>query len=519
MIGKKEKVLTMRSHLFRIFVGMVCLGAFLAITAPEADAVPPLVPSPDPPIGGKLEEAPLPEQPGVEVQARGPVHEAFAEPTDSRPAPGLIVTKEPPARVEEMPPEDKPEGDHVVWVPGYWAFDDERNDFLWISGFWRTAPPSRQWVPGNWQKVAGGWQWVAGYWGAPGREEEEYLPAPPATIDAGPSVPAPDATSTYVPGCWVYQETRYLWRPGYWVAYRPGWVWIPAHYKWTPCGYVFVAGFWDYPLCDRGLLFAPVRFERRVLLAPRFVYRPRFVVRADFLIGALFVRPRARQFYFGDYFEARYTRAGYVSWVDYRVNRVGYDANFSYYRHAFARYPTWERNLRTLYVSRYNGTVPRPPRTLVQQNVVINNFNVKRTGNVAVHKNINITNVQSVTALAPVTRVHNTHVTGLASLGGVRPAEVKKLAVTRQVRVERVSKARLVQETKAIAHYRNVSTQRGDAQAKLIVKGAATAPRKVRIESFKAAPAHTINTRSKAPPPPVRPAVVPKGHGPAKGRP
>src|SRR5439155_21643429 len=120
MIAKKEKVLTMRSHLFRIFVAPLCLGVFLAGAAvTEAEQGPPLGPAQPPPIGGKLEEAPPPEQPGVEAQARGPVHEAFAEPTDSQPTAGTaILTKEPPARVEEMPPEDKPEGESVVWVPG-----------------------------------------------------------------------------------------------------------------------------------------------------------------------------------------------------------------------------------------------------------------------------------------------------------------------------------------------------------------------------------------------------------------
>src|SRR5262249_52370215 len=159
--------------------------------------------------------------------------------------------------VPEVAPDQKPEGDNVQWLSGYWAWDDDNSDFLWISGFWRVPPPNRQWVPGYWQQVEGGWQWVPGYWAAAGTTDVTYLPAPPPSIDAGPSTPAPDDTSIYVAGCWYWREGRFLWRPGYWVGFQAGWVWVPAHYVWTPAGYVFVDGYWDRPLYSRGLLFAP----------------------------------------------------------------------------------------------------------------------------------------------------------------------------------------------------------------------------------------------------------------------
>ena len=40
---------------------------------------------------------------GVEVMARGPVHEAFAAPA-SEPGPSPLLAKKPPANIEEMPP-------------------------------------------------------------------------------------------------------------------------------------------------------------------------------------------------------------------------------------------------------------------------------------------------------------------------------------------------------------------------------------------------------------------------------
>src|SRR5262249_23704527 len=154
----------------------------------------------------------------------------------------------PPEPIEEVPAEQKPVGEDVQWLPGYWAWDVDRNDYLWVSGFWRVAPPERSWLPGHWQEVKGGWQWGPGFWGPGKQRDTALLPAPPAPLEAGPSIPAPNPQSVFVPGTWVYRQPRYVWRPGFWCDYRPGWVWIPAHYVWTPCGYVFVEGYWDYIL-------------------------------------------------------------------------------------------------------------------------------------------------------------------------------------------------------------------------------------------------------------------------------
>ena len=232
----------MRSFSIPAFAGTLCLGAVFVwqAPAPADDAVPP----------------PPPPQNDIVTQARGPVHEAYAEPAETRPEPEPIVAKQPPDPIAELPPDQKPAGDNIEWIPGYWAWDSDTTDFTWISGFSRAPPPTREWSPGHWQEVGGGWQWVAGVWAAQNVQQVEYLPPPPPSIDNGPSVPAVGETSVYVPGCWVYRQTRYLWRPGYWINANPNWCWIPDHYIWTPAGYLFVAGYWDYPLESRGLLFA-----------------------------------------------------------------------------------------------------------------------------------------------------------------------------------------------------------------------------------------------------------------------
>ena len=130
----------------------------------------------------------------TEALARGPVHEAYAEPVNYKPEPGPVIKKQPPDPIDEQPPDQKPDGADVRWIPGYWSWDDESQDYLWVSGFWRDVPPGQRWVPGAWQEVEGGWHWSSGFWASDQAEHVNYVPTPPPTIDAGPSVPAPQET-------------------------------------------------------------------------------------------------------------------------------------------------------------------------------------------------------------------------------------------------------------------------------------------------------------------------------------
>ena len=234
---------------------------------------------------------------GIEALDNGPVHEAFAQPTPKNPEPGPIIHKQPPKAIEELPPEQKPEGDNVQWIKGYWAWDDPRNDFIWVSGFWRVPPPDRHWVPGYWAQAEDGWQWIPGYWASTEQNVQSNLPAPPESLDYGPTTPAPSEDAFYVPGNWVYTN-HYLWQPGYWSFYRPGYIWNPACYYWTPDGYTFVNGYWDFPWWNRGLLFAPVCFHRPIFWNTGFFFRPFFAVTTPFL-STFFFHPHHHDFFFG----------------------------------------------------------------------------------------------------------------------------------------------------------------------------------------------------------------------------
>src|SRR5262245_2150610 len=136
---------------------------------------------------------PPPADNGQQVLTRGPIHEAYAEPVNFNPKAGLIIPKEPPALIEELPPDQKPEGDNVAWIPGYWTWEDEKTDFVWVSGFWRVIPPNRKWVPGYWAKVDTGNQWTSGYWAPVQAKQVEYLPPPKESLEVGPSTSAPSA--------------------------------------------------------------------------------------------------------------------------------------------------------------------------------------------------------------------------------------------------------------------------------------------------------------------------------------
>ena len=313
------------------------------VTRSVLEAVPnqdPILQSPTNPIVAPSQvDAPRPledsaphQDDDVEILARGPLHEAFANVHQDNATPSPLIEQQPPEAIEELLPDYKPEGQNVQWITGYWGWDETSTQFIWISGLWRDAPPGQRWIPGYWEDVKPGFRWVYGFWTAAEVEELSYLPAPPDTLDLGPSSAAPSANHFYIPGCWVYQSQDYQWRPGFWQPYSENWVWIPARYVWTPCGFVYCAGFWDRMVEYRGVAFAPVRFARPVYLTPHYHYRPvcRVVTNAA-IFAHLFVRPRCNNYYFGDWYGDQFARNDYRAWVDYGPRHGGYDPFFSYY--------------------------------------------------------------------------------------------------------------------------------------------------------------------------------------------
>jgi len=306
---------------------------------------------------------------GMEVLTRGPIHEAYAQPVNTGAVTPLAVTKKPPEPIEETPPDAKPADENAVWIGGYWSWDDERKDFLWVSGVWRVPPPGSRWISGYWTAAAGSHQWVPGLWSPVANQEVEYFPEPPASVEQGPTSEPPSVDYLWIPGCWQWQETRYLWRPGYWGFAQPGWVWVPASYNWCPRGWVFCDGYWDYPLARRGLIFAPVYFPAAAYVRPGFVYAPTVVIDPGLLTFYLFVRPTYCHYYFGDYYAASYVGLGIYPWFAIHSHRdFVYDPLFTYYRwHYSSRDPQWLDNLRGWHHYYREHPDMRPPHTLAAQ--------------------------------------------------------------------------------------------------------------------------------------------------------
>ncbi|HXO74230.1 MAG TPA: YXWGXW repeat-containing protein, partial [Puia sp.] len=63
---------------------------------------------------------------------------------------GISVHIAPPAiPVYEQPPCPV---DGYIWIPGYWAYNDDSDGYFWVPGYWE-APPQV------------GFLWTPGYWG------------------------------------------------------------------------------------------------------------------------------------------------------------------------------------------------------------------------------------------------------------------------------------------------------------------------------------------------------------------
>ena len=85
---------------------------------------------------------PVPEE-SYEVQTSGPIHEGFAVPLTVEVSQSIAVRTQPPEPIKEVPPAERPQGKNMVWIPGYYAWDEDRNDYIWLSGFCATCRRAR----------------------------------------------------------------------------------------------------------------------------------------------------------------------------------------------------------------------------------------------------------------------------------------------------------------------------------------------------------------------------------------
>lgn len=297
-----------------------------------------------------------------EVLNRGPIHEAYAVPYSRDPVKTMLTVKEPPEAIDERPPARQPEGTTIRWIPGYWAFDEDRSDFVWVSGIWREVPQGRTWVPGYWTPSGNGFLWVPGNWTDAEIEEIKYLPEPPASKETGPTGQSPGEGYFWIPGNWEWADNDYKWRAGYWAPRQRDWIWVPARYTHSPLGYVYTSGYWDDLLSYRGVAFAPVYFREP---PGKIVYSPAVALDAwQYLTLHLFVGPGHASYYFGDYYGSPFTERGYRPFFQLQEKAVE-DPLFAYYRWRFGN--DYDNSLIEWHKFFVENEALRPRRTFAEQ--------------------------------------------------------------------------------------------------------------------------------------------------------
>ncbi len=431
---------------------------------------------------------------GGQVLTQGPVHEAFAAPVVHDPQPATTVPKQPPDPIQELPPDQKPSGQNIQWIPGYWAWDVTRNDYLWVSGVWREPPPGSQWVPGYWHNVDGGYQWVPGAWmpasAAPAdagaqaspQSQATYMPPPPRSLEAGPNTPQPGPNVSWTPGYWTWNGGAYAWRPGFWAAVQPNWIWMPPHYVWTPSGYLFVPGYWDLPVANRGLMFAPVYYPQPVYAQAGFAFTPSISIVGSAVTANLFVQPSANVYLFGNYYAQTNVSLGIVPWFSFSFSTgrpAYYDPLFSYYAVVNVRQnPQWIVQVRRAYVMRIQNVALRPPVTYAEQVRVMRNVTITRDITVVDHRSMAM----------PLHELARDPIAG------------------RNLRMVRVSEAERQQIRRQVAAVHQMREQRAHQEREAARGGLANQPRKMSL------PHSPIASH-----PTARPADHPGGHPAAHG--
>lgn len=209
------------------------------------------------------------------------VHEGFLTPAFPNIALQAVEQAPPPPVIERTP--QQPDSSSL-WIPGYWEWDDDRNDYVWVSGVWRKPPPGRTWIPGFWQQVDAGWIRVHGFWSQVPQEEIHYVTLiPPDPIDEQPGDPPSDDVF-WAPGYWDYDDeaATYFWIKGSWNTFDPNWIYVPSYYVWRPEGYVLVVAYWDLPIEERGaaypIIFFPQDERVDVTYTPTVVVEPIVIV-------------------------------------------------------------------------------------------------------------------------------------------------------------------------------------------------------------------------------------------------
>ncbi|HWF01707.1 MAG TPA: hypothetical protein VG248_18040 [Caulobacteraceae bacterium] len=101
---------------------------------------------------------------GVSLIAASPAFAQYDAQYDGQYNGVSVYAPEPPP---PLPVYDQPQipDDGYIWVPGYWAWDQDYGDYYWVPGAWVEPPePGLLWTPGYWTLDNDQYGFIPGYW-------------------------------------------------------------------------------------------------------------------------------------------------------------------------------------------------------------------------------------------------------------------------------------------------------------------------------------------------------------------
>jgi hypothetical protein len=168
--------------------------------------------------------------------------EAFPDDATRCRAGRVSMSIPPPPRAEVRP--KAPPGDDLAWVPGYWSFDDELADFVWISGTYVVRPKRPVVVAAA--PVAS--PPVASPPVASPPVASPPVASPPVVVEpareldaAIAAAPAPKVEAVAPPPPAVAAQPNAVWVAGHWVLVGRTWRWTPGAWINGPVGTRFRA--------------------------------------------------------------------------------------------------------------------------------------------------------------------------------------------------------------------------------------------------------------------------------------
>ncbi len=138
-----------------------------------------------------------------------------------------------------------------------------------------------------------------------------------------------------------------------------------------PSGYLFVGGYWDMPVANRGLMFAPVYYPQPIYAQPNFMFTPSITIAGPAVTANLFVSAGTNQYLFGNFYAQNFLSVGITPWFSFSIGGgqpAFFDPLFSYYAVVNIRQnPGWIAQVRRDYILRRDNVAMRPAATYLEE--------------------------------------------------------------------------------------------------------------------------------------------------------